>query len=105
MTGPDGVYAGVISLHDIKPHLNDEAVATLVIAEDLRRDDVPTVSPDASLGDALRLFSQHTGQTLPVVEAVSGRLTGVLVKNDLLLALLEGQGTGKRSGTQPPWRR
>jgi len=105
VTGPDGVYAGVISLHDIKPHLNDEAVATLVIAEDLRRDDVPTVSPDASLGDALRLFSQHTGQTLPVVEAVSGRLTGVLVKNDLLLALLEGQGTGKRSGTQPPWRR
>jgi CIC family chloride channel protein len=100
----EGRYAGVISLHDIKPHLNDETVATLVIAEDLRRDDIPTVSPNATLADALRLFSQHDAETLPVVEPANGRLTGVLVKNDLLLALLEGKGAEKRGATQPPWR-
>lgn len=104
VTGDDGRYAGVISLHDIKPHLNDEAVATLVIAEDLRRDDVPTVAPEATLADALRIFAQHSGQTLPVVESGTGRLTGVLVKNDLLLALLEGRSAVKHGSTMPPWR-
>jgi CIC family chloride channel protein len=109
VTGPDGRYAGVISLHDIKPHLNDAVVATLVIAEDLRRDDVPTVAPEATVGDALRIFAQHPGQALPVVEKTTGLLTGILVKNDVLLALLEGQGAEKKRGgsgsTQPPWRR
>ncbi len=104
VTTPEGSYAGVISLHDIKPHLHDETVATLVIAEDLRRDDSPTVTPEATLGDALRLFAQHSGQTLPVVDSLTGHLTGTLVKNDLLLALLEGKGAVKRGGTLPPWR-
>jgi len=100
---PDGTYAGAISLHDIKPHLSDAEVAAHVIAEDLLREDGPTVSPGATLADALRVFAQHSGQTLPVVEKAMGRFTGVLVKNDLLLALLEGKGAEKR-GTVPPWR-
>ncbi len=103
VVGDGGRYAGTISLHDIKPHLSDEVVAAHVIAEDLRREDVPTLAPGATLADAMRAFVQHTGQTLPVVEPGTGRLAGVLVKNDLLLALLEGQGAEKR-GTQPPWR-
>lgn len=104
VTDATGRYAGVISLHDIKPHLNDETVATLVIAEDLRREDVPTVSPGATLADALRLFSQHDAETLPVVDPADNRLTGALVKNDLLLSLLEGKGAEKRGVTQAPWR-
>ncbi|AOS45224.1 Voltage-gated ClC-type chloride channel ClcB [Lacunisphaera limnophila] len=104
VTDAEGKYAGLISLHDIKPHLNDEAVATLVIAEDLRRDDVPSVAPAATLADALRLFAQQAGQTLPVVDPATGRLTGVLVKNDLLLALLEGRGAEKRGATRSPWQ-
>ena len=100
---PDGTYAGAISLHDIKPHLRDAEVAAHVIAEDLLREDGPVVSPGATLADALRVFAQHSGQTLPVVEKAMGRFMGVLVKNDLLLALLEGKGAEKR-GTVPPWR-
>lgn len=103
VTDEAGKYAGVISLHDIKPHLNDASVATLVIAEDLRREDVPTIAPEATLADALKLFAQHPGETLPVVATGDGRLTGLLVKNDVLLALLEGKGAVKR-GTQPPWK-
>jgi CIC family chloride channel protein len=91
VTTDEGGYAGAISLHDIKPYLNDVAVATHVIAGDLLRDDVPSVATDAPLAEALRVFAQHEGQTLPVVETGTGRLAGILVKNDLLLALLEGR--------------
>jgi len=101
---PEGGYAGAISLHDIKPYLSDPAVAAHVIAGDLLRDDVPPVSMLAPLAEALRIFAQHAGQTLPVVEPGTGRLTGMLVKNDLLLALLEGRGAEKRGDTQAPWR-
>ena len=92
VTTAEGRYAGAISLHDIKPYLNDSAVATHVIAGDLLRDDVPSVTLTASLAEALKIFALHAGQTLPVVEPVSGLLAGILVKNDLLLALLEGKG-------------
>lgn len=99
----DGRYAGMISLHDIKPHLSDAEVAEHVIAADVRREDVPTVAPSASLADALRVFAQSDSQTLPVVEPQSRHLAGILVKNDLLLALLEGRGAKQRSaqGTAP----
>ena len=100
----EGAYAGAISLHDIKPYLNDASIASHVIAGDLLRDDVPPVSMMAPLAEALRLFAQHAGQTLPVVEPVTGQLTGIVVKNDLLLALLEGRGAEKRGQTQAPWR-
>ena len=100
----EGRYVGAISLHDIKPHLSDAEVAAHVIAEDMLREDVPAVAPSATLADALRVFAQYPGQTLPVVEAGTGRLTGILVKNDLLLALLEGRGAEKRGESQPPWR-
>ncbi len=104
VTDAENRYAGAISLHDIKPHLSDPEVAEHVIAEDLLRDDIPAVAPAATLAEALRVFSQHSGQTLPVVEPASRLLTGVLVKNDLLLALLESRNAGKRSGSQPPWK-
>jgi CIC family chloride channel protein len=95
IVGDDGRFAGVISLHDIKPYLSDPVVAAHVIASDLVRDDSPVVSPLAPLAEAFRVFAQHAGQTLPVVDPVTGRLTGLLVKNDLLLALLEGRSPAR----------
>jgi CIC family chloride channel protein len=49
----------------------------------------------------LRVFAQCAGQTLPVVDPQSKHLAGILVKNDLLLALLEGRSATKkqRSGS------
>ena len=98
----EGRYAGMISLHDIKPHLSDPEVAGHVIAEDIRREAVPTVAPSATLADALRVFAQCEGQTLPVVEPASRHLAGILVKNDLLLAVLEDRGA-KQRGTHAPF--
>ena len=103
VTTEAGIYVGAISLHDIKPFLGDPAVATHVIAGDILRDDVPAVQLRASLAEALKLFTLHPEQTLPVVAAGTAKLEGILVKNDLLLAMLEGQGATKR-GSQPPWR-
>jgi len=99
VTTSEGRYAGAISLHDIKPYLNDAAVADFVIAGDILRDDVPSVTLTASLAEALKIFALHAGQTLPVVEPVSGLLAGILVKNDLLLALLEGKGAQSHLAT------
>jgi chloride channel protein, CIC family len=104
VTTAEGRYVGAISLHDIKPYLNDTAVAAHVIAGDLLRDDVPSVATKAPLAEALRVFALHAGQSLPVVEPATGSLAGILVKNDLLLALLEGRGAEKRGETQVPWR-
>lgn len=105
VTFADGRYAGAISLHDIKPHLSDAAVAAHVIAEDLLREDIPKIAPQATLAEALRVFALHPGQTLPVVDPETSLLTGILIKNDLLLALLEERGAGKRTGgTTPPWK-
>ena len=103
VTTAEGRLAGAISLHDIKPYLNDPAVAAHVIAGDLLREDVPPVSMMAPLAEALRIFALHDRQTLPVVDAASGRLAGILVKNDLLLAMLEGRSAEKRH-TNAPWR-
>ena len=97
VTTEEGRYVGAISLHDIKPYLSDAAVAAHVIAGDLLRDDVPSVTLSASLAEALKIFAQHAGQTLPVVGADDGRLAGLLVKNDLLLALLEGKAAQSHS--------
>ena len=104
VTTEEGKYAGAISLHDIKPYLNDASVAAHVIAGDLLRDDVSAVAKSASLAEALRIFAQHDGQTLPVVDPENGGMAGILVKNDLLLALLESRGAEKH-GSQPPWRK
>ncbi len=100
----EGGYAGMISLHDIKPYLSDPVVAH-VIANDVLRDDVPTVAPTATLVEALKAFSQYDAQTLPVVDPADHGYLGFLEKNDLLLAMLEGKGAAtKRGSTNPPWR-
>lgn len=100
VTNDEGRYVGAISLHDIKPYLSDAAVAAHVIAGDLLRDDVPAVALVAPLAEALRVFALHAGQTLPVVEPETGRLAGLLVKNDLLLALLEGRSAQAPAGSR-----
>jgi len=80
-------FRGVIPLHDIKPFLHDERLASLVIAEDLLVEEFPRIGPDATLDEALSRFSGHTGERLPVIEPDGGYLVGSLSKSDLLLAV------------------
>lgn len=84
----DGRYAGVVSLHDIKPFLLQPDLADVVHANDILRDDFPTVRADQPLSDGLKRFREVSAERLPVLDG-DGRLLGSLSKTDLLLALSE----------------
>ena len=83
-------FKGVINLHDIKAYLASRELANLVIARDLTRENCPTITPEASLAEALKAFVHYDGDRLPVI-ANHGehRLTGSISKSDLILALAE----------------
>ncbi|MEO6785687.1 MAG: ClcB-like voltage-gated chloride channel protein [Chthoniobacteraceae bacterium] len=90
VTGGDGKFRGAISLHDIKSYLDNLDLANLVIARDIMREHFPTISPDASLHEALERFAHHDGERLPVtLGGGNGRLVGSVSKADLILALAE----------------
>lgn len=83
-----GLFQGVIPLHDIKQYLTLRGLADVVIARDILHREFPLIRAGASLSDALRVFSEHDGERLPVVDDETGRvLLGSISKRDLLLAL------------------
>lgn len=85
-----GRFLGVVSLHDVKGFLNQPELAELVIARDVLHEDFPTISPQATLTEALDTFSRHQGERLPVVSDESERrLMGSISKSDLILAVAE----------------
>lgn len=55
------------------------------LVEDVMTAEVVTIGPDATVGEAQRLFEQHDFNTLPVVDG-DGVLLGVLSKLDVLAA-------------------
>lgn len=81
-------FVGAVSLHDIKPHLNDPLLAEVVRARDLVREDFRRLAPEQHLGAALEQFVGIVAERLPVVDE-SGVLVGSLAKTDMLLALAE----------------
>ncbi|ACB75825.1 Chloride channel core [Opitutus terrae PB90-1] len=89
VVGEDQRFFGVVSLHDIKPYLGDPDLASLVIANDIMREEFPRIGPDQSLSEALGAFLGHPIERVPVIDPESSRLLGSLSKTDLLLALVE----------------
>lgn len=86
----DGRYLGAVSLHDIKAHLGEEAIADILIASELLHDDMPLVSEGDTLTRSLERFLEFDGERLPVVsDPRTRRLVGSVAKNDLLLALAD----------------
>jgi CIC family chloride channel protein len=83
-------FVGAISLHDVKEFLNAAELSEHVIADDLVRRDFPALHPDTSLAEAMRAFSHHPGDRLPVVSDDERReLLGSISKNDVILAVAE----------------
>jgi CIC family chloride channel protein len=81
-------FRGVIPLHEIKAFLNDPELAKLVIANDLLKEEFPTVTPETSLRETLEKFSTHAFERMPVIESERDRrLIGSISKTDLLLTL------------------
>ena len=89
---PDGRFLGGVSLHDIKQHMGEQALAGLVIASELLHEDMPFVSMGETLTRALEQFLHHDGDRLPVLsDPREKKLVGSLAKNDLLLSLADQQ--------------
>ncbi len=86
VVGKDGRFRGVIPLHEIKPFLNDPELGKLAIAQDVLREEFPSVRPDSTLRETLQRFEGHGGERLPVVD-VDRVLVGSISKSDLLITL------------------
>lgn len=83
-------FLGVVSLHEMKPYLNDPFMSQTVIAIDIMREDFPVLTPDQHLTEALGAFSKHDGERIPVVtNDPDHKLTGIISKTDLLLSLAQ----------------
>lgn len=91
-------FLGVVSLHDIKPFLQQPEFANVVIAADILHEEFPTVRPDQPLSEGLQRFLGLPAERLPVVDS-EGRLVGSLSKSDLLLTLSEKQNSAASSPT------
>jgi CIC family chloride channel protein len=96
---PDGTWLGGISLHDVKSFLQQTELAGVIIATDILRTDLPTITPAESMEQALEKFAGHEADALPVLSnEAQPKLAGTLSKSDLLLALSERQsGATKKS--------
>lgn len=82
----EGVYLGEISLSAMKHFLGDDDLRKIKASMVFMEDDVPAVSPDDPLTEALAAFSRTDADRLPVVDE-HRRLVGEITKTDLLLAL------------------
>jgi CIC family chloride channel protein len=89
----DDRFLGVISLHDIKPYLDQPELESLLIARDVMRDDFVRLQPEQTMNEALDLFGQAEAERLPVT-SITGALLGSVTKTDVLLFLA---GKPKRS--------
>ncbi len=82
----DGRFLGVVSLHDIKPYLDQPDLESLLIARDIMREDFPSLHPEQTMYEALDAFAQTDSERLPVITA-SGKLLGAVTRTDVLLFL------------------
>jgi CBS domain-containing protein len=84
---PQGRLLGTISLHDVRPVLTDAAAADVLIAADLCDRNVPSVTPDVSLGQALGRMEADSREEIPVVDAAEPwRVVGMLSRADVIRA-------------------
>ena len=122
----DQCLTGVFSLGDIRQIMNEQNISSLIVAGDLGTTDVPTVTLETNLDEALRLFTQKNLDELPVVErpkdssnthvskavrrprGITGtmRVVGMLSRRDLIAAYhrrlhaIQTAGVLESSGSQ-----
>jgi CIC family chloride channel protein len=81
-------FLGIVSLHELKPFLNNPDLSQTVIVADIMRDDFPTLTADQNLTQALQTFTECQAERIPVVGDPRDRhLLGFISKTDLLLTL------------------
>lgn len=81
-----GRYQGVITLERMKLFLGDPSLRHLNAALVFMEDDIPPITPDTTLTEALTALVRHETDRLPIVDG-DHQLLGEIAKNDILLAL------------------
>ena len=81
-----GRLIGVVSLHDIKPYLDQPDLESLLIARDVMREEFPCLHPGQTLNEALGQFGGAEAERLPVTDD-RGTLLGAITRADVLLFL------------------
>jgi CIC family chloride channel protein len=82
VTATDGDYHGGIVLDDCKAVLLEPGLEDVVVARDLARDELPVLTPEANLEQALDVFDTTGLAEIPVVEG--DRLVGLIRERDAL---------------------
>lgn len=82
----DGRFVGTISLHDIKPYLDQPDLESLLIAKDVMREETCWLTSGQTLNEALHIFGRAESECLPVLDK-DFRLLGNATKTDVLLFL------------------
>lgn len=78
---------GTISVHDIRRLLIDPAANELVVAADLCDPNIPTVTPETTLGKALGRMESDELEEIPVVDGADPRrILGLLSRADVIRA-------------------
>jgi len=80
-----GALVGVLSFAGLRTVLLEGTLGPVVVAADLCDPHVPTLAPEASLGDAFRLMEREGLEDVPVTDpADPRRLLGMLSRADLI---------------------
>lgn len=83
----DKNLVGIFSLHDIRATLTGNTAGALILASDLARSPVTTITPDDNLHDVLRVYTQKQFVELPVVDpADPNRVICMLPRGDVIAA-------------------
>ena len=82
----NNIYKGVIHLEDLKDAIFGNEMACLVISADILDDKYPFIEKDATVKEAMDLFSRPHVYALPVVEIIEGKpiYDGLVFLHDIL---------------------
>jgi CIC family chloride channel protein len=87
VVGEGGKFVGLVDLATLRQAiLQADQLRGLVVAGDLAREDVPTVSPEQNLDLVSRIFAGRDLEEFPVVDPSGNRLLGFVSSHHLLEA-------------------
>ncbi|MDR0198491.1 MAG: CBS domain-containing protein [Methanomassiliicoccaceae archaeon] len=72
----DGALVGIVSRRDVFRKFNENQLSLIM------KKDIKTISPGATIEDAVEIFAKHRIHRLPVVD--KGKLEGIITPTDLL---------------------
>lgn len=85
VVGEDDRFVGLVDLATLRQAIAQaEDLRELLVAQDLAREDIPTLSPDQNLDLVSRIFVGRDLEELPVVDPKHHRLLGFVASHHLL---------------------